>query len=405
MERIKSWLQKREATGERRRLYPVIRMPDGRLQSSGSQSGSSGFSDFSSNDYLALSQHPAMRAAAALYLEKYGTGAGAARLMSGDLDLFHELEHAIANLKNNESALLFGNGYIANVSVIAALVGRGDVILCDRLNHASIYDGCRLSGARLVRFRHNDPGHLEELLSKHHKTGRVLIVVESIYSMDGDRCPLPAIVELKNRYGAWLMVDEAHATGVFGQTGGGVIQEEGVAESVDIAMGTFGKALGSYGAYIAASRAMVDYLVNRARGFIYSTGLPPAVAGASLAALRIVAAEPGRRDTLHKYSRLFKNRLQSNGLTGHPGSSQIVPVLVGDSANAVQAAEKLRRQGIFATAVRPPTVPSNTARLRFSITLHHTEEILIQAADRVAAVLRDVAPGASFPEAVDRHYF
>jgi glycine C-acetyltransferase/8-amino-7-oxononanoate synthase len=300
-------------------------------------------------------------------------------------------------LKKQEASLLFGSGYMANIGVIPALVGRNDVIFSDRLNHASLYDGCRLSGARLVRFRHNDLDHLEECLKKGRQSGnRALIVVESIYSMDGDRCPLAGVADLKNRYSCMLMVDEAHATGIFGANGGGVIQEDGLEGQVDVAMGTFGKALGSYGAYTAGSRTLKEYLVNRARSFIYSTALPPSVAAASLAAVNLIENEPGLRQELFEISAYFKKCLQEAGLPGEPGPSQIIPVGVGDSSLTVKMAEEFRSRGFHVTAVRPPTVPEGTARLRFSVTLHHDREQLREAAELLMSLGREMSQPLSF---------
>ncbi|MBC8318840.1 MAG: 8-amino-7-oxononanoate synthase [Desulfobulbaceae bacterium] len=384
MDRL-NWLEERRRSGNLRQLFPVKRMPDGTLQVEG-DGGKAVFHDFSSNDYLALSLHKDLITASRKYLELYGTGAGAARLMSGDLTLYHDLERQVAELKRQEAALLFGSGYLANCGVIPALAGRQDVIFCDRLNHASIYDGCRLSRARLVRFHHNDLNHLEDLLRSKRGQGEALIVVESIYSMDGDRCPLKDLVLLKEKYGCLLMVDEAHATGLFGAHGGGVIEEDGVSSQVDIAMGTFGKALGSYGAYVAASRSMVDFLVNRARAFIYSTALPPAVIGASAAAIRIVQEHPELRQDLFAKVALFKSILKQGGLESL-GPSQIIPVLVGESVATVKLAEQLRQRNIFATAVRPPTVPEGTARLRFSVTLHQSDIVLKETATALLEIL------------------
>lgn len=344
--------------------------------------------DFSSNDYLALSEHPDLIAASRQCLEDFGAGAGAARLMSGDLELFHTLEIEVAKLKGREAALVFGSGYLANVGVIPALVGRDDVIFCDRLNHASIYDGCRLAGSRLVRFRHNDMDHLEDLLKTRRGTGEALIVVESVYSMDGDMAPLRDLVALKNRYDCLLMVDEAHATGLYGDNGGGLVQAEGLALEVDVALGTFGKALGSYGAFVAGSRDLVDLLVNRARSFIYSTALPPAVAGASLAAVRLVREQPGLRADLQRKVALFKGALHDQGITADLGPSQIIPLMVGESGRAMELAAALGRRGIFATAVRPPTVPQGTARLRFSVTRHQSEDVLRDAAVHIGELAR-----------------
>lgn len=381
-----SWLEQRRQNGNFRQLTPVKRLREGLLQVTGDNSGY-GHCDFSSNDYLALSFHPDLIEASKKYAQS-GTGAGAARLMSGDLTIYHELEEQVAQLKGQESALLFGSGYLANCGVIPALVGRQDVIFCDRLNHASIYDGCHLSRARLVRFHHNDLDHLESLLKTQRGMGDALIVVESVYSMDGDRCPLKELVVLKEKYNCQLMVDEAHATGLFGPNGGGVIEEEGIdPRLVDIAMGTFGKALGSYGAYIAASRNMVDFLINRARSFIYSTALPPSVIGASLAAIKIVQEQPELRQALFRKAQLFRSILEKGGLEGL-GRTQILPILVGESSKALRLAQKLRRQRIFATAVRPPTVPEGTARLRFSITLHQSDDMLKETAKTLLADLQ-----------------
>lgn len=346
--------------------------------------------DFSSNDYLALSQHPKVLAGAGKYLEKYGASAGGARLMSGDSALFRRLEERIADFKQKPAALLFGSGYLANIGIIPACIGRGGIIFSDRLNHASIYDGCRLSGAELARFQHNDLDHLESLLRQKPGNRQGLIVVESIYSMDGDRCPLPELVGLKEKYGCLLMVDEAHATGIYGISGSGLIEAAGVSDGVDLSMGTFGKALGSYGAYVAASRQIIHYLINRARSFIFSTALPPAVLGASLAAVEIVRAEPQLRRELLANTAFFKKELAAAGIGTDPEGSQIVPLILGDSAVTLQAAEELRERGIYATAVRPPTVPAGSSRLRFSITRHHSREILATAAAVIAAVVTDI---------------
>jgi glycine C-acetyltransferase/8-amino-7-oxononanoate synthase len=395
MDFLKSWLQRQGAAGNYRRLFPLERFSNGRI-SAAAGAGPVAIRDFSSNDYLALSIDPALIGAARDALELYGAGAGAARLMSGDLQLFHRLEEATAAFKNQEAALLFGSGYLANIGVIPALVGRGDTIFSDRLNHASIYDGCRLAGAKLVRFRHNDPDHLKECLQKTRGPGRALIIVESLYSMDGDRCPLAEIVQLKSRYDCLLMVDEAHATGIFGPAGGGIIQADGLEKEVDIAMGTFGKALGSYGAYVAGPATLKSFLVNRARSFIYSTGLPPSVAAASLAALNLVRKTPELRRQLLANSAYFKECLQAAGLPGRPGPSQIVPVLVGPSHQALKIAAEFRARGVFVTAVRPPTVPEGTARLRFSVTRHQSRQELADTAAMLLAISRKLSAPVSF---------
>jgi glycine C-acetyltransferase/8-amino-7-oxononanoate synthase len=393
MGQITNYLQARRGQGALRELYPLIRLGNGRVKAADGSGPE--MVDFSSNDYLGLSEHPVVIKGAqqALLL---GAGSGAARLMSGDLTIHHRLEETVARLKNKEAALLFGSGYLANIGVIPALAGRGDVIFCDRLNHASIYDGCKLSGARVIRFHHNDTGHLRQLLtSKRQDFNRSLVVVESIYSMDGDRCPLQEIAEISRQHNCQLMVDEAHATGLFGKNGGGIIEEEGVSDLVDIAMGTFGKALGSYGAYIAASEELIHYLINRARSFIYATALPPAVIGASLAAVDLVQKDDSLRRELFDKVNFFKKCLNDNGLNDDLGPSQIVPIVVGESDTAMKIAENLRQQGVYATAVRPPTVPEGTARLRFSITRHHTEADLEKTARLAAEQIRTHRPDSS----------
>ena len=380
------FLNKRRKAGNLRQLIPLHRIGRGRIKIVGSEDE---LLDFSSNDYLALSEHPEVIAASRKYLEEFGAGAGASRLMSGDLEINHQLEKEIAQLKAKEAALIFGSGYLANIGVIPALVGRGDLLVTDRLSHASIYDGCLLSGAKVIRFRHNDITHLQQILQeKRSQYNRVLVVVESIYSMDGDRCPLKDLIDLKKHSDFLFMVDEAHATGIYGSNGGGIIEEEGVSDGVDVAMGTFGKGLGSYGAYVAASKQMVDYLVNKARSFIYATGLPPAVIGATLAALHLVKTEPQLRRELHEKVAFFKKQLRKNGLKDDLGPSQIIPVMVGDSTKALALSEELKSHRIFVKAVRPPTVPENSARLRFSITRFHQEEDLKSCARQLVQSLR-----------------
>jgi glycine C-acetyltransferase/8-amino-7-oxononanoate synthase len=389
MERMKKFLLEREKAGTLRSLEPLIRLGRGWVRLLDSEDR---LLDFSSNDYLALSEHPEVVAASIKYLEMFGAGAGAARLMSGDLEINHLLEQEIAGLKSREAALTFGSGYLANIGIIPALAGRGDLIITDRLSHASIYDGCLLSGAMTIRFRHNDLAHLEQILQeKRSQFNGCLVVVESIYSMDGDRCPLVDLVQLKKRFDFVLMVDEAHATGVYGENGAGIIQEDNVSDGVDIAMGTFGKALGSYGAYAAATREVVDFLINKSRTFIYSTALPPAVVGATLAALYLVKSEPQLRMGLHAEVAFFKKQLRKNGLKDDLGPSQIIPVMIGDSAKALAIAKELRENHIYVKAVRPPTVPEGSARLRFSITRYHQEEDLKRCARLLAAALRNIS--------------
>ncbi|MDF1613389.1 8-amino-7-oxononanoate synthase [Desulfurivibrio dismutans] len=382
---IAAYLKRQQKDGRLRQL-PELEHPDGgrvRLSAAGPD-----LLDFSSNDYLGLSRHPLPLVAAADALSRYGTGAGAARLMSGDFALHRELEAALARLKEQEAALLFGSGYLANVGLIPALVGRHDVIFGDRLNHASIHDGCQLSGARLHRFAHNDCNHLEDLIKRHRGGKEALIVVESLYSMDGDICPLAEVVALKERYGCRLLVDEAHATGLFGDNGAGLLAAEGLAHRVDLVMGTLGKALGSYGAYVAGEQRLVSFLLNRARSFIFSTALPPASTAAALAAVQLLADEPELRRELWRRVEIFKSGLTRGGIKAGLGPSQIVPLTVGDNQAALDLAQRLRQRGVYAAAVRPPTVPAGQARLRFSVTNHLDHDDLSAASAIIATELQ-----------------
>lgn len=384
---LDSWLKLQKAAGNYRTLQPVHRLGGGLLTLAGKGQEEKLLLDFSSNDYLALSEHPKVVEASQKYLALYGSGSGAARLMSGNLDIHGQLEEAIAALKKKERALLFGSGYLANVGIIPALAGRDSLIFTDRLSHASIYDGCLLSRAKLLRFRHNDLDHLEDLLKKEKGEKDAIIIVESLYSMDGDICPLPDLVAVKERYGCMLLVDEAHATGVYGENGGGLLEEFGLSDRVDLAMGTFSKALGSYGAYVAASDQLIEVVVNRARSFIFSTALPPAVIGASRAAVGLVQKQPELRRELASRVHFFKQCLAAGGIETL-GHSQIIPVTVGDSKKAMTMAAALRQKGFYITAVRPPTVPKGSARLRFSITRHHSEKVLRQAATALLELFR-----------------
>jgi 8-amino-7-oxononanoate synthase len=327
-----------------------------------------------SNDYLGLSGYPALREAAAKAMERYGFGSGASRLISGTSALHVELESRIAAFKGTESALLFNSGYAANTGIIPAIAGEGDVILSDSLNHASIIDGCRLSRANIVVYPHKDVDRLESALKKNRNAKRTLIVTDGVFSMDGDIAPLPELLLLAEKYGAILMVDDAHATGVIGKTGRGTAEHFGLAGRVHIQMGTLGKALGSFGAYAAGNRELIEYLINSARSFIYSTSLPPAVCAASLAAFDVVEREPELRETLWKNRDRFVHGLAALGVV--PGSSEtpIVPVMLGESEKALKAADKLFEYGLYATAVRPPSVSKGAARIRVTVTAAHSSD-------------------------------
>ena len=345
---------------------------------------------FSSNNYLGLANHPALKQAAQKAIEKYGCGSGASRLISGSMTIHHELEQRLAALKKTEAALVFPTGYHANIGVLSALMGPGDTILSDSLNHASIIDGCRLSRADTRVYRHADTSHLSELLQACPATGRRLIVTDSVFSMDGDLAPLAEIVRLAQQYDAWVMVDEAHATGVFGPHGSGLVEELGLTEQVDIQMGTLGKALGCVGAFVAGSHALIDWLVNRARSFIYTTAIPPAMAAAVLAALDIVEREPERRQQLWANTRELADGLRSLGYTLGATRSQILPVIIGEAGETMAVAEAILQRGVFAHGIRPPTVPEGTSRIRVTPMATHTSEHLSRTLDAFAAAGREV---------------
>ena len=352
--------------------------------------------NFSSNDYLGLANEPSLREAAIKAVEKYGAGAGASRLICGSLAPHHELEEALAAFKGAEAALSFSSGYAAAVGTIGALVGKDDVVVIDKLVHASIVDGARLSGAKLRVFAHNDLNDLEKILKWAEKVqspksnvqsrSRVLIVTESVFSMDGDCAPLREIVVLKNKYGAWLMVDEAHATGLYGKHRRGLAEEMGVSGEIEVQMGTLGKALGTSGGYITGSKALIDYLVNRARSFIFSTAPVPAAAAAATAGIRFVQSEAGkkRNDLLWKRVGLMDSFL---GSPRHLIPSAIIPIIVGDEAKAVEVAAALRKQNIYVPAIRYPTVARGEARLRVTITAAHAPEDVTKLCDTLSQLL------------------
>ena len=345
---------------------------------------------FSSNNYLGLANHPALKLAAQEAIERYGCGSGASRLISGSMAVHHELEHRLAALKKIEAALVFPTGYHANIGVLSALMGPDDTILSDSLNHASIIDGCRLSRADTRVYRHADTEHLGELLRACPATGQRLIVTDSVFSMDGDLAPLAEIVALARQYDAWVMVDEAHATGVFGPHGGGLVEELGLTEEVDIQMGTLGKALGCVGAFVAGSHELIDWLVNRARSFIYTTAIPPAMAAAVLAALDIVEQEPERRQQLWNNTRVLADGLRSLGYTLGATRSQILPVIIGEARATMVVAHAILQRGVFAHGIRPPTVPEGTSRIRVTPMATHTQDQLSRTLDAFAAAGKEI---------------
>lgn len=345
---------------------------------------------FSSNNYLGLANHPALKRAAAEAIERFGCGSGASRLISGSMAVHHELEARLAALKKTEAALVFPTGYHANVGVLSALMGPGDTILSDGLNHASIIDGCRLSRAEVRVYPHGDAQALTALLAACPPSGQRLIVTDTVFSMDGDLAPLAELVELARRYDAWLMVDEAHATGVFGPCGGGLVEQAGLVKCVDIHMGTLGKALGGIGAYVAGSRELVDWLVNRARSFIYTTGMPPAAAASALAALDLVEREPERRQRLWDNTRFLSDGLRGLGYRVGDSRSQILPVIIGDARQTMAIAEATLRRGVFAHGIRPPTVPEGTSRIRVTPMATHTRAQLERTLDAFESAGKEV---------------
>jgi 8-amino-7-oxononanoate synthase len=355
------------ARGLRRSLEPLA-SPQGPVITVGGRS----LVNLCSNDYLGLAADPRLRAAAALAAEREGAGSGAARLVAGDLPIHGALERRLAAWKGTESALLFNSGYHANAGVPGALVGRGDAVFSDVLNHASIVDGCALSRAELVRYRHGDAEELDDLLAR-TKARRKLVVTDAVFSMDGDAAPLRELAESCDRHGAMLYVDEAHAVGVLGPTGAGLAEELGVAARVDVHMGTLGKALGSFGAYVAGSRRLVELLVSRARTFVFTTALPPAACGAALAAIDVVRQEPERRERLRALARRMRAGLEGLGFDVARVVAPIFPVVLGTEERALAASRALRARGFFVRAIRPPTVPRGTSRLRVALGAGHTE--------------------------------
>ncbi len=333
---------------------------------------------FSCNDYLNLSQHPEVIAAAIDAVARYGVGAGAARLVTGNHPLYGELESRLARLKGTEAACVFGSGYLANTGIIPALVGEDDLILADEFSHACIHAGAKLSGAAVQLYRHADVAHAEELLAAHRGgKKRALIATDGVFSMDGDLAPLAALSKLAQRFDAWLLADDAHGLGVVG--GGRGSSFANGPTDVPLQMGTLSKAVGAYGGYLCASRAVIDFMQTRARTFIYSTGLPPPVIAAAIAALEVI-----ERDPAYAAEPLRKARLFARALNLPEAQSAIVPVVVGDADAALKASELLRDQGFLVVAIRPPTVPKGTARLRFAFTAQHPDADI----EQLAAIVR-----------------
>ena len=347
-----------------------------------------------SNNYLGLADHPKVRRAAAEAALRWGAGAGASRLISGNMEPHRRLEERLAAFKGYEAALLFGSGYLANVGAISALAGRGEVVFSDELNHASIVDGCRLSRAETFVYRHADVEHLAWGLERAEGRGS-LIVTDGIFSMDGDVAPLEALAETARRHGSRLMVDEAHATGAVGPGGRGAVAAAGLGGEVDLIVGTLGKALGSYGAYVCADRELHDYLLNAARPFIFSTAPPPPALAAAEAALELLESGPRRVERLGANAATLREALAAEGLVVERTGCQIVPVEVGDAERTMELSERLLERGVFAQGIRPPTVPEGSSRLRLTVMATHKEAELQRAAKLIGAAARKLGVGAA----------
>lgn len=358
--------------------------------------------NFSSNDYLGLANDPVLKQAATDALHQFGVGAGASRFISGNLAPYRQLELALAEFKNQPAALVFGSGYAANVGTIAALVGPGDVVILDKLNHASIIDGARQSGATIRVYPHGDLAKLERILaSVTTRARRVLIATESVFSMDGDLAPLAEICALKQRFGAWLLVDEAHATGLYGQNRRGLAEPLGLENQIEVTIGTLSKAFGCVGGYVAGSLELIEYLRHRARSVMYSTALPPAMVAAATAAVRFVMSPAGhaRRDQLWRNVSLLKHGLAAVGIP-NTSRSAIIPIIVGDETKALQLAQTLLDAGIFVPAIRYPTVPRGKARLRVTVTAVHSSDDIQTFLSALAEALRAHPGGVIEPAAL-----
>ncbi|MDP6924522.1 MAG: 8-amino-7-oxononanoate synthase [Candidatus Scalindua sp.] len=341
---------------------------------------------FCSNNYLGLANHPYVIKAVKDAVEEYGWGAGASRLVSGNMTLHETLESEISKFKLKNATIVFPTGYMANLGVITSLVSNGDLVISDKLNHASIIDGCKLSGADFRVYAHCNMEKLENILKKSAKYNRKLIVTDSVFSMDGDLAPLPDLVKIAAEYNAMLMVDEAHGTGVFGENGRGVVEHFNLCKEVDVVMGTLSKAIGSLGGYVSGDIDLINYLRNKARSFMYTTALPPAVCAASIAGIKLIQEDHSMRVSLWHNVYFIKDKLNSLNINTIVSESQIIPILIGDTKKAVKISKLLYDNGILIPAIRPPTVPANSSRLRMTVMSSHTKKDL----ERLAQVLSNV---------------
>ncbi len=346
--------------------------------------------NFCSNNYLGLADDPRLGQASADCVQKEGFGSGASRLVCGDMNAHRDLEKKVAEFKGAEDCLVFSTGYMANVGIISSVFGRDDIIFSDRLNHASIVDGIRLSQAQCKRYAHQDMRALENLLKVSGRFRRRGIITDSVFSMDGDVAPLDEIVALAQKYDCLVMIDEAHALGVMGENGRGLAEHFGVEKKIDIQMGTFSKAAGSFGAYCCGSRALIDFLVNKSRSFIYTTGMPPSVAAASLKAIEIIREDPQRRNKVKEQADYLRQGLKQLGFDTMDSQTPIIPILIKDSNRAIDFSNRLLESGIFASAIRPPTVPPNMARLRLTVITTHTKKDLDHMLDQCQRIGKEL---------------
>ena len=370
-----SWIDDELAALEQKHLRRRLIVRNG-PQSARSSIGGCELVNFGSNDYLGLAADPRLARAVTEAIVTEGWGSGASPLVTGHAALHRQLEERLAAFEGTEAALLFSSGFAANSGAIAAMVGPGDAVYCDSKNHASLFDGCRLSRADVRVYPHGDCRRLAALLDASKQRGRRLIVTDALFSMDGDLAPLVELANLAEKCDAMLMVDEAHATGVFGSHGRGVAEQLGVEDRVHVRVGTLSKALGCVGGFVAGNQPLIEWLVNRARPYVFSTAAPAAMSAAAVAALDIVEQEPQRRETLLVRANSLRAELAQRGWNTGSSASQIVPIIVGDPERAVSLSLRLQEHGFFVPAIRPPTVPDGEACLRISLTAGHTEEMI-----------------------------
>lgn len=364
---ISEELAELEKSGLYRRLRTITSNQEAHVTIGGKE-----YISFSSNNYLGLANHPDVKEKAVNAIKQYGCGAGASRLIVGTMELHTHLEERIAKFEDKPAAILFCSGYVANVGVVTSLVGQGDAVILDKLNHASIIDAARLSRARLLVYPHKDTSRLESILKRYKGYKRKLIITDAVFSMDGDFAPLREIVKLAKKYGAMVMVDEAHATGIIGENGRGVSEYFGVSKQIDIIMGTLSKAVGSLGGFVVGSKKLISYLQNKAHSFIYTTALPPAVCAASIASFDIINDELELRDKFWYKVKLVKKGLDRLGFNLMNSESHIIPVFVGNEKTVMEISRYLYENGILIPGIRTPTVPQNTARLRITVMATHT---------------------------------